>query len=1304
LRGEPKTSETAVMIFALRRLVAIVLLASGLAALPAMAQVPAVTSVNPTAGPLAGGTSVTVSGTGFTGATTVNFGVTAATAFTVDSDTQVTATAPAESSGTVDITVTTPGGTNPTGTSDHYAFVALPTVTSVSPTAGPTTGGNTVTINGTNLTGATAVSFGGTPATGVAVVSATQITAVAPAGAAATVNVIVTAAGGTSAAVAADQYTFVVVPTVTAVSPTVGPTAGGNTVTITGTGFTGATAVSFGVVAATNVAVVDDSHVTAKAPAQSAATVDVTVSVGAATSVTSAADHYTYTVAPIVTALTPTGGPPTGGNSVIISGSGFTGADMAGGSVKFGTAAPGVVIVDSDTQIHTAAPRGTGSVHVTVTTLGGGTSATSAADVYTYGTAPAVTAVSPNTGPITGGTSVTVTGTNLTGATAVMFGATAATHFVVVNDTQVTATSPAGTVGAKVDVTVITPVGTSPTSAADQFTYGSVPTVTAVNPNSGSIAGGTSVTITGTSFTGATAVKFGGTPATNFTVTSATQITATTPARAAGAVDVIVTTPNGTSTAAAADTYTYVLTPSVSAVSPSSGPAAGGNSVTITGTNLTGVTAVSFGSTAASTFTVNSATQITATAPAGAAGTIDVTVTGPTGTSTASAADHYTYIGAPAVTSISPANGGTAGGTTVTIVGTGFSGVTGVKFGATAASFTVNSATQVTATAPAGTAGTVDVTVTTAGGSSAAVAGDRFTYTTGTAGQVYSYQSTLGVTGVTNTDNAHFNLPAAGAVDAANSHLFVADAGNHRVQVLDTGSLAVVATIGTAGVAGTDNAHLSGPQGVGFDAGAGHVLVADTGNDRIQVFDAKTFAYVATIGVSGVTGSDNGHFNAPAGVHLNPTTRQLYIADTANQRVQLFDAGTFAYVGTLGVSGVAGTDNGHFNQPKDAELNPTTNQIMVADSGNARVQLFDAATAGFARTLGGPGLGTGDNDFLGTPATAAFDPTTNLVLVADGGADARVQVFDALTYGYVLTLGTTGSAGPGNSQFTGPMGIAADPAHARLFIGDRQNDRVQVFSIAAPVLLASVLPDSRSVQVGSPATIFASIINTGATALQNCQIALPVTAPTGLTLSYQTTNSATNALTGTPNTPATIPGNNGLQSFLIAFQGADAATAPAMPIDFGCAGVAPAAVETGVDTIDLTFSTTPIADIIALAATATNNGILGIPAGGNGAFAVASDNIGAAAAITVSVDTGGATLPVTLTICQSNPSNGGQCLATAAPTVTLNFANGATPTFSIFAQATGTIPLNPAASRLFVRFKDASGNLHGSTSVAVQTQ
>ena len=1087
-------------------------------------------------------------------------------------------------------------------------------------------------------------------------------------------------------------------PTVTSISPAAGPLAGGNTVTINGTNLTGASAVHFGITAATAVNVVSATQITAKAPSGSAGQVDVTVTTTNGTSATGAPDLYTYTVAPVVTMISPTGGPPSGGNGVTITGSGFTGAT----SVKFGTASGGVVNIISDTQILAGAlAHAPGTVDITVTTAGG-TSATSAADLYTYGTAPAVTAISPNTGPITGGTSVTITGTNFAGATSVTFGTTAAATVVLVNATTITATSPAGTAGAKVDVTVTTPVGTSPTSAADQFTYDSVPTVTAVNPNSGPTTGGATVTITGTSFTGATTVKFGGTPGTNLSVTSATQITVTTPARAAGPVDVTVTTVNGTSATGAADTYTYALTPTVSAVSPSSGPAAGGNSVTITGTNLTGATAVSFGATASGTITVNSATQITATAPAGSAGTVDVTVTTPTGTSPTAAADHYTYIAAPVVTAMRPANGGTAGGTTVTITGTGFSGVTGVKFGTIAASFTVTGTSQIAATSPAGAAGTVDVTVTTPGGTSAAVAADRFTYTIGTTGQVYLYQSTLGVTGVTNTDNAHFNLPAGMAVDTANNHLLVADTGNNRVQVLDSGTLAVVATIGTAGVAGTDNAHFTAPQGVGLDAGLGHVLVADTGNDRIQVFDAQSFAYVATIGVSSVSGSDNGHFNAPASVHLNSTTRQLYIADTGNQRVQLFDAGSFAYLGTLGVSGVAGADNFHFNQPKDAELNPGTNQIMVADSGNGRIQLYNAATAGFAGTVGGLGLGTGDNDFLGAPATAAFDPTSNLVLVADAGPDSRVQVFDALTYSYVLTLGTTGSAGPGNTQLNGPIGIAADPAHARLFIGDRQNDRVQAFSIAAPVVFASVLPDSRSVQLGSPATVFASMINAGSTALQNCQIALAATAPTGLTLSYQTTNSATNALTGTPNTPATIAGGNGLQSFLLIFQGTNAFSTAGLPLDFGCAGVAPAAVETGVDTIDLTLSTTPIADIIALAESASGNGVVSMAVGATGAFAVASDNVGAGASIIVSVDTGAAILPVTTTLCQSNPSNG-QCLATATPTVTLNFAAGATPTFSIFPQATGAIAFNPATARLFVRFKDASGNLHGSTSLAVQT-
>ena len=111
----------------------------------------------------------------------------------------------------------------------------------------------------------------------------------------------------------------------------------------------------------------------------------------------------------------------------------------------------------------------------------------------------------------------------------------------------------------------------------------------------------------------------------------------------------------------ALDNFTYssltALPPTVTALGTSTGTTAGGTSVAITGTNFTGATAVVFGSTSATGFTVNSATQITATAPAGSAGTVDVTVTTPGGTSATSAADQFTYVAPPTITSISSTKG-----------------------------------------------------------------------------------------------------------------------------------------------------------------------------------------------------------------------------------------------------------------------------------------------------------------------------------------------------------------------------------------------------------------------------------------------------------------------------------------------------------------------------------------------------------------------------------------------------------------------------------------------------------------------
>ncbi len=205
--------------------------------------------------------------------------------------------------------------------------------------------------------------------------------------------------------------------------------------------------------------------------------------------------------------------------------------------------------------------------------------------------------------------------------------------------------------------------------------------------------------ITGTGFTAASTVKFG-TAAANFVVSSSTGITATAPT-GTGTVDVTVTTPGGTSTTNPSDRYTYVPVPTVTGVSPTSGPSTGGTAVTITGTNFTGTSAVKFGPTAAN-FTVNNSTAIKATAPPGVTGPVDVTVTSSFGTSATSAADSYTYTlpPAPTVTGVSPDSG--PNGTLVTLSGTGFTGATTVDFGASAATFAVDNSTTITATAPPG--------------------------------------------------------------------------------------------------------------------------------------------------------------------------------------------------------------------------------------------------------------------------------------------------------------------------------------------------------------------------------------------------------------------------------------------------------------------------------------------------------------------------------------------------------------------------------------------------------------------------
>ncbi len=516
-------------------------------------------------------------------------------------------------------------------------------------------------------------------------------------------------------------------PTVTGISPGIGPATGGTSVTISGDGFAAATAVDFGSASAA-FTINSDTSITAISPTDTSGTspdtLPVTVASPGGTSFTSSSDQFTSYVQPTITGVSPNSGPVTGGYYVTVTGTNFIGTT----SVNVGDVVTAFSVVDDNTlSVYIpGSDSGPGDSTSISVTSPGGTSPSAPADQFTYTAvvsplAPTVNKVSPNYGPPGGGTAVTITGTNFTGATAVDFGTTAVSTFKVVSDSSITTTAPAGT--AFQDVTVTNSYGQSLTSTADLFNYG--PIVTAVTPNAGSAGGGTAVTIKGHGFLGATEVDFGGQSVT-FTVntygTAITAKSAPTPGSGVQVVDVTVVGPNGTSQIVPTDTFTYAA-PLLTSITPSSGSAGGNTKVVIKGKYLydPGNVSVTFGGVQATSVSVNSTgTAITASTPQEpTTGVVsaNVSVSTTAGTTTLPAA--FTYA-APTLTSLSPSSGSPAGGTTVKLVGLNLYGATAVNFGSSLATITSETQTSIAVKTPPGT-GAVTVTVTTFAGTSGAL-------------------------------------------------------------------------------------------------------------------------------------------------------------------------------------------------------------------------------------------------------------------------------------------------------------------------------------------------------------------------------------------------------------------------------------------------------------------------------------------------------------------------------------------------------------------------------------------------------
>ncbi|HNS02965.1 MAG TPA: PKD domain-containing protein [Anaerolineae bacterium] len=369
-----------------------------------------------------------------------------------------------------------------------------------------------------------------------------------------------------------------------------------------------------------------------------------------------------------------------------------------------------------------------------------------------------------------------------------------------------------------------------------------------------------------------------------------------------------------------------------------------------------------------------------------------------------------------------------------------------------------------------------------------------------------TYLSTIGATGVVGTANNRFHGPRH--ITIYGSTLYVADSGNHRVQLFDVSNPMApvyVATIGVTDQAGSDNGHLGSPSGVAVNSS--FIYVADTWNDRVQIFNQATRAYVATIG--GSMGAGNNQFYEPSDVAVD-AAGHLYVADFVNTRVQQFD-GNRTYVRTYGATGVPYlTDGYHYNYPSGVAAADDGSLYITEDDGHRLIKLDAAGQLEWA--VGAAGV-KGDwihtNDRLNNPADVALD-AAGRVLVADRW-NGRVQIFDAdgSYYGtmeqpvsgergfncpggvgvapngdiyvvdtcthvvdifnrywlHLATLGTVDQAGTDNAHFDGPEDVAID-SRGFIYVADKNNHRVQVFDVNRGYLRTIGVTDEASGDFG----------------------------------------------------------------------------------------------------------------------------------------------------------------------------------------------------------------------------------------------
>ena len=505
-------------------------------------------------------------------------------------------------------------------------------------------------------------------------------------------------------------------------------------------------------------------------------------------------------------------------------------------------------------------------------------------------------------------------------------------------------------------------------------TGGGTPTLTSLTPNSGSTAGGTSVTLTGTNLTGATGVSFGGALASGFTVNSATSITATTPAHAAGAVNVVVTTPGGTATLT--NGYTYA-TPTVS-VGPTTLPSGAQN-------------------TAYSTQTITAS---------GAAAPYTFAITGgalPAGLSLSSGG---TLSGTPTA----------SGNYNITVTATDANGVTGSR----AYSFTISAAPTISVNPTTLPNPTANVAYTTSLSATGGTAPYSYTFTSGTlpAGLSLSSGGTLSGT-PTQAGTYNFTVTATDANSASGSRTY-----SVTVSAGAPNAGAVSVTVAANSSANPITLNLSG-------GAATSVAVSSAASHGTATASGTSITYTPTAGYSGAdsftyTATNGSGTSSPATVSLTVNAPTLSITPS----VLTAPAANVAYSVALGASGGTAPYSYAITSgalPTGLSVNTSTGLLSGTPSVPGAYSFTVTVTDTYGATAGRAYSGTvsaGPPIAAPLTITVAANSSANAVaLIINGGTATSVAVTSAASHGTATASGTSITYSPtpgyhGTDSFT----------------------------------------------------------------------------------------------------------------------------------------------------------------------------------------------------------------------------------------------------------------------------------------------